>query len=189
MYNYENGEYMKENKNNKKNKFFIVSIIVLIFLFVIFVIIEKVLNTFNLSFRFWFKSLVINIFFILSIVLLVLFLIKKRVNIKKVFISISFMLVIFIIFKEYILFIISAFSHIYGLDIEEYEVDINHEKKVVYVQRFWDTSIKIHDYYNKILCGYDYETEFFDGILNINELEEYLNEKNNEKILYNNQKN
>lgn len=62
MYNYENGEYMKENKNNKKNKFFIVSIIVLIFLFVIFVIIEKVLNEFNLSFRFWFKSLVINIF-------------------------------------------------------------------------------------------------------------------------------
>ncbi len=169
---------MKKDKNDLKNIFFIF----LIILIVIFIISEKVLNVFNIGFRFWFKCLVFTIFFIGFIIYIIFLAIKNeriRNILNKVFIFFLFLLIPAMIFWQYTLFFISVFANYYNLNIEEYVIDTDFGKKVVYVQHFFDTDVEIHDYYNKFLCSYDYDVEYYEGTVSIYDIEKRLNEKNN----------
>lgn len=175
---------MEKYINNKKsdNNFFKILMIILISFISIFIIIEKVLNHFNMSFRFWLQCLIFCICLIGIILCIIKIYIKKekvKNILKKVCILFLFLLIPTIIFGQYILFFILVFANYYNLNIEEYTIDTEYGKKVVYVQHFFDTKLKVHDYYNQFICSYNYDSEIYEGNLNISEIEEKLNKKNN----------
>ena len=186
---------MKKDENNIKNKksflrkinilfdkinnhFFILLVVFI----AMFVISEKVLNIFNMSFRFWFQCLAFTIFLIVAILGIIKLSIKNekvRNILKKVCIALMFVLVFIEIFWQYTLFFISVIANCYNLNIEEYVIDTDTGKKVVYVRHFFGTNVEVHDYYNKFLCSYDYDVEYYDGTVSIYDIEKRLNEKNN----------
>ncbi len=164
---------MNKVKNFFK-KYFCILLSVLIL--IISALSEKILNYHNIDFRNWLKITIIY-------TLLILLFIGIVVNIKKkslkniLIVCVSFTLV-FVLFRL-------KLGKMIELHSKEFEINTDYGKKVVYVDTFLDTTIEIHDYYNKFLCSKSYIWDSYDGgydYVDVEHIERTLKQENENNI-------